>query len=406
MANFIFQGKRIVLGITGSIACYKAVDLASKLTQLGVDLDVILTESAGRFVSPISFKSVTGRDAFSDLWRDSDHVRHVKLGESADLVLIAPATAHTLAKIAHGLADNLLTVTILAARCPVLVAPAMDGGMYENPATQANIGLLEHRGVTVIGPDTGRMASGMSGRGRMIEPIELVGHIRRILGRKGPLLGKRFIVTAGPTEEPLDPVRYLTNRSSGKQGLALAQAAIDAGAMVDLVTGPIAGPIPVGVKHIQIRTAVEMRDAVLAVASEADVLLMAAAVADFRPAKVQEHKIKKGSQRTEDLTIQLDRNPDVLLAVQELRRRSGRPLLTVGFAAETRDIVVQGKDKMRRKGLDFIAINDVSANDAGFGVDTNRIILLSQDGQEEKLPLQSKSAIAEKIIATVAKKLA
>jgi len=406
MANTIFKGKRIVLGITGSIACYKAVDLASKLTQLGATLDVILTESAGRFVSPISFKSVTGRDALSDLWRDSDHVRHVKLGESADLALIAPATAHTLAKMAHGMADNLLTVTILATRCPVLVAPAMDGGMYENPATQANIDLLEQRGVTVIGPDTGRMASGMSGRGRMVEPIELLGHIRCILGRKGPLLGKRFVVTAGPTEEPLDPVRYLTNRSSGKQGLALAQAAVDAGATVDLVTGPIAGQIPIGVNHIQIRTAVEMRDAVLAAASVADVLLMAAAVADFRPAKVQEHKIKKGAQRAEDLTIELDRNPDVLLAVQEMRRRTVRPMVTVGFAAETKDIVVQGQEKMRQKGLDFIAINDVSATDAGFGVDTNRIILLSQDGREEKLPLQSKSAIAEKIIETVAKKLA
>jgi phosphopantothenoylcysteine decarboxylase/phosphopantothenate--cysteine ligase len=239
----------------------------------------------------------------------------------------------------------------------------------------------------------------------MVEPIELLGHIRQILGRNGPLLGKRFVVTAGPTQEPLDPVRYLTNRSSGKQGLALAQAAIDAGARVDLITGPIAGPIPVGVQHFHIRTAVEMCDAVLAAAREADVLLMAAAVADFRPASVQEQKIKKDRQKVEDLAIQLDRNPDVLLAVQEMRRQSGRPLLTVGFAAETRDIVVQGQAKMDRKGLDFIAINDVSADDAGFAVDTNRIILLGQDGQEEILPLQSKSAIAEKIIEIVAKRL-
>ena len=227
MANSILQGKRIILGVTGSIACYKAVDLASKLAQVEANLDVILTESAGRFVSPLSFQSVTGREAYSDLWRDSDHVRHVKLGESADLLLVAPATAHTLAKMAHGMADNLLTVTILAARCPILVAPAMDGGMYENPVTQANIELLQQRGVTVIGPDTGRMASGLSGRGRMVEPTEILGYIRLIVGRNGPLMGKHLVVTAGSTQEPLDPVRYLTNRSSGKQGLALAQAAID-----------------------------------------------------------------------------------------------------------------------------------------------------------------------------------
>jgi len=402
MANSILQGKRIILGVTGSIACYKAVDLASKLAQVEANLDVILTESAGRFVSPLSFQSVTGREAYSDLWRDSDHVRHVKLGESADLLLVAPATAHTLAKMAHGMADNLLTVTILAARCPILVAPAMDGGMYENPVTQANIELLQQRGVTVIGPDTGRMASGLSGRGRMVEPTEILGYIRLIVGRNGPLMGKHLVVTAGSTQEPLDPVRYLTNRSSGKQGLALAQAAIDAGATVDLVSGPTAGPTPVGVNHIQVRTAVEMHDAVLAAVKEADILIMAAAVADFRPASVQEHKIKKDSQGGADLTIFLDRNPDVLMAVQNMKRPSDRPLFTVGFAAETKDIVRHGKEKMVRKGLDFIAINDVSASDAGFGVDTNRVILLSQDGQEEYLPLQSKADIAERIIEAVA----
>ncbi|HUS93645.1 MAG TPA: bifunctional phosphopantothenoylcysteine decarboxylase/phosphopantothenate--cysteine ligase CoaBC [Patescibacteria group bacterium] len=402
MANSILQGKRIILGVTGSIACYKAVDLASKLAQVEANLDVILTESAGRFVSPLSFQSVTGREAYSDLWRDSDHVRHVKLGESADLLLVAPATAHTLAKMAHGMADNLLTVTILAARCPILVAPAMDGGMYENPVTQANIELLQQRGVTVIGPDTGRMASGLSGRGRMVEPTEILGYIRLIVGRNGPLMGKHLVVTAGSTQEPLDPVRYLTNRSSGKQGLALAQAAIDAGATVDLISGPTAGPTPVGVNHIQVRTAVEMHDAVLAAVKEADILIMAAAVADFRPASVQEHKIKKDSQGGADLTIFLDRNPDVLMAVQNMKRPSDRPLFTVGFAAETKDIVRHGKEKMVRKGLDFIAINDVSASDAGFGVDTNRVILLSQDGQEEYLPLQSKADIAERIIEAVA----
>lgn len=404
MANTIFQSKRIVLGVTGSIACYKAIDLASKLTQAGAHVDVIMTDSACRFVKPLSFSSVTGQKTSSDMWSDSDHVQHIEIGESADLFVIAPATAHTIAKMAHGLADNLLTLTFLAARCPIMVAPAMDGGMYGNPVTQANIDLLQSRGVIFAGPTHGRMASGLSGLGRMIEPSELSGHVRYHLGRNGLLRGKRVVVTAGPTQEPLDPVRYLSNRSSGKQGIALAQAAIDAGAQVDLISGPVDVPILVGANHIPTITAMEMHNAVLDAASKADILLMAAAVADYRPANVAPDKIKKSSDSSENMNLSLDRNPDILMAVKEMRKKSGRPTITLGFAAETSDVLSNGQDKMDRKGLDFIAINDVSASDAGFAVDTNRLILLSKDGHIEKMALQSKSSIAESIIEIVAKK--
>ncbi|MCI0397011.1 MAG: bifunctional phosphopantothenoylcysteine decarboxylase/phosphopantothenate--cysteine ligase CoaBC [Chloroflexi bacterium] len=405
MTVSILLDKRIVLGVTGSIACYKAVDLASKLTQAGALVDVVLTESAGRFVTPLSFRSVTGRPVHDDLWNLDDHVRHVRLGEAADLLVIAPATAQTLAKLAHGLADNLLAVTALAARCPLLVAPAMDGGMYEHPATQANVRLLRERGVLFAGPAEGRMASGLVGTGRMVEPAELLGHIRLALGRNGPLAGRRVVVTAGPTEEPVDPVRFLSNRSSGRQGLALAQAALDAGAQVTLVAGPIGEALPVGVEHVPVGTAVEMRDAVLAAVARADALLMAAAVADFRPAQVAQQKIKKTVAETDDLAITLARNPDILAEVKAQKEKSGRPLVTLGFAAETENALAYGRDKLERKGLNFIAVNDVSAADAGFAVETNRVILLSADGSRVEMPLQSKAAVAEQLVQHVADSL-
>jgi phosphopantothenoylcysteine decarboxylase/phosphopantothenate--cysteine ligase len=397
--------KKVVLGVTGSIACYKVVDLASKLTQLGVKVDVIMTAAAQQFVTPLSFRSVTGRPVFTDMWSLDDHVRHVQLGESADLLLIAPATAHTIAKLAHGLADNLLTVTALAARCPLLVAPAMDGGMFDHPATQANLALLKQRGAAVIGPAEGRMASGLVGLGRMIEPAELLGHIRQGLGLGGPLQGRRVVVTAGPTQEPLDPVRFLSNHSSGKQGLALAQAALDMGAEVTLLTGPIHQPLPVGVEHRPVQTAVQMCEEVLAAVWVADVLCMAAAVSDFRPSQAAGQKIKKTETAEADLTIPLARNPDILNEVKAQKEKVGRPLVTVGFAAETQDVVSYGRDKLHRKGLDFIAVNDVSATDAGFAVDTNRIILLGANGLELELPLQSKTAAAHQILEHVIEKL-
>ncbi len=395
----IFTGKHLLLGVTGSIAAYKAADLASKLTQAGAQVDVLLTPGAEKFVTPLTFQSVTGRKAYTDadLWGGQAHILHVGLGHSADLLVIAPATANTLAKLAHGLADNLVTITVLAARCPTLVAPAMDAGMYEHPATQENVRILMERGVTFAGPDEGRMASGLVGRGRFVEPTELLGHIRLLLGRDGKLAGRKVVVTAGGTQEPLDPVRVLTNKSSGKQGYALAQAALDAGATVVLVSAPTALTPPVGARLVPAQTAEEVKEAVLAEAAGADALVMAAAVADFRPKTVSADKLKK---RDGIPQVELEAAPDVLLAAAGLG--SGRPRVVIGFAAESRDLLENAVAKLKSKNLDMIAANDVSAPDAGFGVDTNRITLLFADGRQEALPLMGKEQAAEIIIERLA----
>ena len=401
MTISLLEGKRIVLGVTGSIACYKSADLASKLTQAGALVDVILTDSAQQFVSDLTFRSVTGRPVFTDMWSRDEHVQHVGLGESADMLVISPATAHTLAKLAHGLADNLLTVTALAARCPILVAPAMDGGMYLNPAVQANVETLRQRGVIIAGPAEGRMASGLVGPGRLVETPELIGLIRLAFGRGGPLAGQHVVVTTGPTQEPFDPVRYITNRSSGRQGVALAQAAFDLGATVTVIAGEMAAPIPVGAKHIPIQTAMQMHNAVLAQAATTDMLCMVSAVADFRPAHYAEHKIKKTKVSAEAPSIQLARNLDILAAVNTWRRATGHPMIVLGFAAETQDALEYGRDKMQRKGMDFIAINDVSASDAGFQAANNRVVLLGPDQMHIDIPLQSKTRVAEQILQAI-----
>ena len=401
------QGKRIVLGVSGSIAAYKAADLASRLTQAGALVDVVLSEGALRFVTPLTFASLTGRKVYSSLWEEDAHVIHVGLGEGADLLLIAPCTANTLAKLAAGQADNLLTLTALAARGPVLVAPAMDGGMFEHPATQANLETLRRRGVQVLGPAPGRMASGLRGLGRMLEPAELLGQVRLALSRGGPLAGRHVVVSAGGTQEPLDPVRYLTNRSSGKQGFALAQAALDLGARVSLVAGATAAllPTPAGAERTDVETAAQMAEAVLELSQQADVLIMAAAVADFRPREVRAHKIKK--EREALLSLELEPTPDILLAVAEGRRRVGRPAVVVGFAAESERLLENAQDKLERKGLSMIVANDISAPDAGFAVDTNRVLLLLRDRLAsvhpvvEPLPLMTKSEVAEAVLARV-----
>ena len=263
--------KRILLGVTGSIAAYKAAELASKLAQAGAQVDVLLTQAALQFITPLTFQSVTGRRAFcdADLWGSEGHVQHIGLGKAADLLVIAPASANTLAKLAHGLADNLLSVTALAAACPLLVAPAMDGGMFTHPATQANLEILRQRGAIVVGPAQGHLASGLTGVGRMVEPFELLGHIRLALGRSGALAGRKVVVTAGGTHEPIDPVRAITNRSSGKQGFALAQAALDLGAQVTLIAGPVSLSTPQGAERVDVQTAEEMLQAVLLAASQA-----------------------------------------------------------------------------------------------------------------------------------------
>ncbi len=405
----LFQKKHLVLGVCGGIAAYKAADLASKLTQAGALVDTVMTASAQNLIGPTTFAALTGRQVFTDadLWDHSVHVPHVALGQQADLMIIAPATANTLAKLAHGLADNMVSIVALAARCALLVAPAMDAGMWHHPATQANVETLRQRGVVFVGPEQGRMASGLMGWGRMSEPLDILGQARLALAKNGPLAGRHVVVTAGGTQEPLDPVRYISNRSSGKQGLALAQAALDHGAQVTLITGPTVHlPAPVGARRVEVETAEQMRDAVLEACAQSDVLLMAAAVADFKPTQTLEQKIKKSSD-TRTLSLELSYTPDILAAVKALREQGRGPEVVVGFAAETQNLIDHAAAKLRAKGLEMIAANDVGATDAGFAVDTNRVTLLTAAPTceagftREDLPLMSKTAVAETILARV-----
>jgi phosphopantothenoylcysteine decarboxylase/phosphopantothenate--cysteine ligase len=397
--------KHIILGVTGSIACYKAASLASRLTQAGAKVDVILTRAATAFVSPITFQSVTGRPCFTDedLWGAQAHVLHVGLARRVDLMVIAPATANTIAKLAHGQSDDLLGLTALSMGIgptspPLLIAPAMDGDMWLHPATQENVRRLESFGATIIGPAEGRLASGMMAIGRMTEPEILAGMIRRLLTRHGPLAGRRVVITAGGTQEPIDPVRMLTNRSSGKQGVALVQAALDAGADVTLIAPQLLIPIPAGIERVAAETAEEMQAAVLETCRTADVLLMVAAVADFRPVISAQQKLKKDQGVP---AIELERNPDILDAVQRQKSESGRPELVVGFAAETERLLENAREKMQRKKLDMIVANDVSASDSGFSVDTNRVTLLDARGGREPLPLLTKEEVATRVVARI-----
>lgn len=391
------SGKRVLLGVTGSIACYKAADLASKLTQLGAQVDVALSSAANKFVTPLTFQSVTGRRAYTDedLWGPEGHVLHVNLGKDADLIVIAPATVNTLAKLAGGFSDNLITLAALSSPAPLLVTPAMDGGMYDHPATQANIETLRQRGVTILGPASGRMASGLSGLGRMLEPAEILGHVRVALGRSGPLAGHKIVVTAGGTQEAIDPVRSITNRSSGKQGYALAQAALDLGAQVTLISGPTALAAPIGARVIDAQSAEQMRAAVVAEAKGTDALLMAAAVADFKVSNAAEQKIKRAEGIPQ---IKLEANPDILKEVADMK---DRPRVVVGFAAESNDLLRNAQGKLAAKKLDLIVANDIAASDAGFEVDTNRVVLIDKSGQAEELPLLSKDEVARKILDRV-----
>ncbi|MGB9724222.1 MAG: bifunctional phosphopantothenoylcysteine decarboxylase/phosphopantothenate--cysteine ligase CoaBC [Chloroflexia bacterium] len=393
----------VVLGVTGGIAAYKAADLASKLVQAGAAVDVVMTEAATHFVGPLTFQALTGRPVHLDPFRllEQTEMPHLSLAQRAHVLVIAPATANTLAKLAHGIADNLLCAVALATRAPLVLAPAMDTDMWEHPATQENLETLRRRGAWIVGPGEGRLASGRIGRGRMAEVPEILGTIRRVLGREGPLSGKRVLVTAGGTQEPLDPVRYIGNRSSGKMGYALAQTALDRGAAVTLVTAPTALPTPVGAERVEVRTAEEMRAAVLAALPQCDILVMAAAVADFRPAEVSGQKIKKGKA---GLTLHLERTPDILAEVAAERERSGRPALVIGFAAETEDLLRNARAKLEGKRLDLIVANDVSSPDSGFGVDTNRVVLLDRYGLEQALPLLPKEEVAGRVWEWVVEK--
>jgi len=393
----ILDGKNIVLAVTGGIAAYKSADLASRLVKAGAVVDVVMTAAATEFVRPLTFQALTHRPVALDMFSllQETEIGHVALGQRAALMIIAPATANTIAKLAHGLADNLLTTTALACRGPILIAPAMESGMWDNAATADNMEIIRRRGFHVVGPEPGRLASGGYGQGRMTEPEVLLDAARWVLGRSGPLAGRSVVLTAGGTREAIDPVRFIGNRSSGKMGYALAIAARDRGADVVLIHGPTALQAPHGVADVAVESAEQMMTAVLESTAAADALIMAAAVADYRPPAPAGQKIKK---QREKLRLELARTADILAAVAERRSRSGRPQVVVGFAAETQDVVENAREKLTRKGLSLIVANDVSAADSGFEVETNRVTLLDASGGMETLPLMSKAEVAEGII--------
>ena len=397
----LLQNKRIVLGVSGGIAAYKAATVCSRLVQAGAVVEVVLTEAAQKFISPLTFQALTHRPIYTDLWTipQGENIPHIALADAADLLLIAPATANTLGKIVHGLANNLLTAIALATPAPILLAPAMETDMWQHPATQANVARLTSWGLTLIGPAEGRLASGAVGRGRMVEPEEIVGMAQVVLARRGDLAGQKVVVTAGGTREAIDPVRFISNHSSGKMGYAIAEVARNRGAQVTLIS-TVSLPAPVGVAVIPVTSALEMQAAVLETCHQAEVLIMAAAVADFRPKSVAEQKIKKKDD-TEGLTIELTRNPDILAEVAQQKAAGYGPRVTVGFAAETENLLRNAQSKLERKKLDLIVANDVTAPDAGFATDTNRVTLLSPDGRTTELPLMSKVEVAEAIFDAV-----
>jgi phosphopantothenoylcysteine decarboxylase/phosphopantothenate--cysteine ligase len=389
------DNKTVVLGVTGSIAAYKAAELASQLTQVGAKVEVIMTEAAIEFITPLTFRNITGRPVVTSMFELASEysVEHVALAEAADVVVIAPATANIIAKIAAGIADDMLCCIVLATKAPVVLAPAMHAAMYENPVTQDNLTKLKARGFTVIGPAYGRLASGRVGLGRLVDVNEVLGTIYQVLGRSGDLAGKRIVVTAGGTQEPVDPVRCLTNRSSGKMGYALAEAARDRGAQVTLISAPGFLPKPIGMDIVNVGTAQEMYEAVKKAVTKADALIMAAAVADYRPKKSSKNKIKR--ERAPSLTLELERTPDILGEVK------GK-FLRVGFAAESEDLVSNARKKLQEKRLDLIIANDITAKVSGIGADTNQVVIIDRKGKIEELPLLSKREVADIILDRVA----
>ncbi len=403
-------GVRVLLGVSGGIGAYKAVLLARLLVAAGAEVDPVLTKGAQRFVGAATFEGITRRTVRADVWDDIAADTHVAAGRAADLAIVYPATAHTLAKLAGGLADDLLSTTLLAATCPLVVAPAMHTEMWQHPATRHNVAVLAGRGVHLLGPGDGMLMGGDTGPGRLVEPEEAMALLLRLHGgrdgpeRAGDLAGRRVLVTAAGTREPIDPVRFLGNRSSGKMGFAIAAAAAQRGATVELVTGPSSLATPPGVRRTDITTALEMRAAVLAsvdAASDLDVVVKAAAVADFRPRSASGSKLKKDAGVP---TIELVANPDILAELGARPREAGRPLL-VGFAAETDDVEANGRDKLRRKGADLLVVNDVSGADAGFDVDTNRVVILGRDGDRTEVGLATKSEVAHRILDLVVARL-
>ena len=390
--------KHIVLGVTGSIASYKAIDLASKLTQAGALVDTILTYGATQFVTPLAFRSITHRDVITDLYDlDSEFSNeHVALARRADIVTIVPATVNCIAKLAWGMADDPLTTTVVATEAPLLIAPAMDGNMYSHPATQDNLQILERRGVVIVGPDQGYLASGLSGKGRLVDPTQLVGHIAAALGKKGDLSGKKIVISAGGTQEPIDPVRVITNNSSGKMGYAIAEAARDRGAEVILITAPTSLSDPPSITVKNVTTAAEMCSLVLSEVTDSAALIMSAAVADYRPKTSAEQKIKKSNS---GLTIDLTKTEDIL------EKATGN-FVKVGFTAESENLVRNATEKIGTKSLDLIVANDITDPDSGFGKDTNKVVIIDDQLQAEHLPILTKYDVGNEILTRVLKVLA
>ena len=390
-------GRELILGVTGSIAAYKAVYLLRELVRLGARVTVVRTAHAEKFVGDLTWRTLSGRPVLADLFDpgSGEAVEHVALAERAEAVVVAPATANLLAKAAHGIADDFLTTVLLAARGPVLMAPAMDGAMWGHAAVSANVALLRSRGVTVLEPDAGALASGLSGKGRLPEVDDIVEALERLLTPARDLTGERFLVTSGPTREPIDPVRYLSNRSSGKMGHAITTAALRRGAAVTLISGPTALTPPPGATFVPVQTAEEMREAALQHLPAATVVIKAAAVADYRVANPAGQKIK--SKKDEGLTLDLVPNPDIL---RELAARKGRTFL-VGFAAETHDLRRHAQAKLAAKGIDLLVANDVSRSGIGFEADDNQVVLIDRWGGEVELPKMSKLAVADAILDRV-----
>ena len=389
----MLTNKTVVLGISGSIAAYKAVDVASKLTQAEAKVEVIMTESAVKFITPLNLRNITGRAVVTDMFELSSEfsINHIALAEAADVVAIAPATANIIAKLAAGIADDMLSCTVLATEAPVILAPAMNVNMFQNHVTQDNLAKLEARGFTVIGPAYGRLASGKMGLGRLAEVDEIIDTIQQVLGRGGDLAGRRIVVTAGGTQEPIDPVRHMGNRSSGKMGYAVAETARDRGAEVELIAAPTSLPDPTGIEVDHVETALQMKEAVAKAASQANALIMAAAVADYKPKTTAKVKIKKDSP---GLILELIRTPDILAEVKG-------NFIKVGFAAETEDIIANAKQKLEKKQLDLIVANDITNAKSGFGSDTNKVTMIDRNGKIESLPLLTKREVADRILDRV-----
>ena len=390
-------GKEIVLGVTGGIAAYKSAEIVSRLRHSGANVHVIMTRNAMEFIAPLTFQTLSANQVVTDTFEAPEYwnVEHVALAKLADIFVVAPATANILAKMASGIADDMLSTTLLATKAQILVAPAMNTGMWTAPATQNNVKVLKERGVRMIGPESGMLACGDEGAGRMSEPETIVGEICRILSRKQDYAGKKVLITAGATRERLDPVRFITNDSSGKMGFAIAEAARDRGAEVTVIRGSVTAEIPAGIRMIRIESARELYDAMMQKAPEQDVIIQAAAVSDYRPAEQKDRKIKKESGS--DLTLILTENPDIAKAVGE-QKKPGQTL--VGFAAETDNLLKNAKSKLGKKKLDLIVANDVTKPGAGFNVDTNIAVLITSDGSTEE-PLQTKRQLAERILDNV-----